>query len=135
MKNAEWVIKEGIPFKKIKTIQHNPKENRWYEIAVRGKVVDRVTSKLEPADLFRKWLDMEHKEPILDDAEKRYLKGVIRPFRDQVKRITKYSRETGGKEYIIITTDCEMLFPDFEANTMYKGMELDHWYTLKELGL
>ena len=32
----------------------------------------------------------EVKQEILDEAEKRYLRGVIRPFRDKVKYIKKY---------------------------------------------
>lgn len=74
---------------------------------------------------------------ILDDAEKRYLKGVIRPFRDKVLGITKFLDTKTGEEYIAIDTGEEMgaLLPDFEANTMYEGMVLRKEYTLEELGL
>lgn len=136
MTNAEWILKEGIPFKNIKTIQHNPKETRWYEIAVNGKVVDKIVSKLEPADLFRKWLDSEHKEPILDDAEREYLSAVIKPFRDNVKLIAK--ADAFDKSYIFITfvndDDSTMFFPYFKKGAMYNGMS-DKMYTLEELGL
>jgi len=136
MTNAEWILKEGIPFKNIKTIQHNQKETRWYEIAVNGKVVDKIVSKLEPADLFRKWLDAEHIEPILDEAEREYLSAVIRPFRDNVKLIAK--ADDFDKSYIFITfvndADSTMFFPYFKKGTMYKGMS-DKMYTLEELGL
>lgn len=141
MTNAEWILKEGIPFKNIKTIQHNPKETHWYEIAVNGKVVDKIVSKLEPADLFRKWLDSEHKEPILDEAERNYLSAVIRPFRDGVREIRKiqsiYRLPDDGKEYIKICmcTGEEVNFPYFRKGSMYKGMETGKRYTLEELGL
>lgn len=135
MKNAEWIIKEGIPFKKIKTIQHNAKENRWYEITVRGKVVDKVVSKLEPADLFRKWLDMERKEPILDDVEKRYLKGVIRPFRDRVQAISKEGNSIVEWLSFKLVNNAPFELPFFKSGRMYKNMERGKEYTLDELGL
>lgn len=134
MKNAEWILKEGIPFKNIKTIQHNPKGTRWYEIAVNGKVVDKIVSKLEPADLFRKWLDSEHKEQILDDAEKRYLSAVIKPFRDKVEYIKKI--DCACEEYIHIQLNRDwIILPHFRTGTMYKGMEVGREYTVEELGL
>lgn len=81
----------------------------------------------------------EVKQEILDEAEKRYLRGVIRPFRDKVKTIRKTDNTMNGKdnEYLTITLKEEpnMDFPNFEPNTMYKGMELYKEYTLKELGL
>ena len=74
---------------------------------------------------------------ILDDAEKRYLKGVIRPFRDKVKYMLKNSL---NEEFIsIVLEDKERReyfnFPYFEKGTMYKGMEINKRYTLEELGL
>lgn len=144
MKNAEWIIKQGVPFKKVKTIQHNPKENRWYEITVNGKVVDKIVSKLEPADVFRKWLDQEHKEPVLDDVERRYLAMVIKPFRNKVKYISKVPSQYF--ERAISYQDCyiyiefndlsyNMNFPIFREDTMYKGMRVGKKYTLEDLGL
>lgn len=139
MKNAEWVIAQGVPFKKVKTIQHNPKENRWYEIAVNGKVVGKIVSKLEPADVFRKWLDQEHEEPILDETERKYLSAVIRPFRNKVKYISKApSRYFGCDCYIYIEfndVSYDMNFPIFREDTMYKGMRVGKKYTLEDLGL
>lgn len=74
------------------------------------------------------------KPEILDEKEKRYLEGVIRPFRDKVEYIEK--SEGVIKEYIWIDLEGDGLqLPYFEANTMYKGMELEKRYTLKELGL
>ena len=77
----------------------------------------------------------EHKEEILDEAEKRYLRGVIRPFRDKVIYICK-TDNSNGKEYINVDLDHDaLLLPDFKSNTMYKGMKLEKKYTLEELGL
>ena len=71
---------------------------------------------------------------LLDDAEKRYLKGVIRPFRNDVEKICK---NAGGKdlELIAFYGKCYFFLPYFDAGTMYKGMKLGHKYSLEELGL
>lgn len=78
------------------------------------------------------WLLAEAK--ILDDAEKRYLKGVIRPFRNEVKSIWKLSYVS---EQIVIQmqSGIEIKLPCFKKGTMYQGMEKDKRYTLEELGL
>ena len=79
----------------------------------------------------------EDGKEILDEVEKKYLSLVISPFKNKVKTITKISKTIGDKAYIkifLINNDiCNL--PDFEINTMYKGMEADKEYTLKELGL
>lgn len=77
----------------------------------------------------------EHKEEILDEAEKRYLRSVIKPFRDRVKYIEKRNISRGDYIRIMIqdTNICDL--PYFEKDTMYKGMKLYRHYTLKELGI
>lgn len=83
----------------------------------------------------------ERKEEVLDETEKRYLAGVIRPFRDKIKYIEKINRvlipEKKYKEYlkIILKNDDMMNLPDFEGDSMYKGMKTNRKYALKELGL
>lgn len=80
----------------------------------------------------------ERKEEILDETEKRYLGNIIRPFKDKVKYIAKYdSSLLVKKEYLTVKmiTDEDLNFPYFEKETMYKGMEENKKYTLKELGL
>lgn len=74
---------------------------------------------------------------ILDDAEKRYLKGVIRPFRDKVKSIIKFSDDHWAEEYICISIEesAYAILPRFNKGTMYRDMELRRRYTLEELGL
>ena len=78
------------------------------------------------------WLLSEYQ--ILDDAEKRYLKGVIRPFRNEVKSILKLSYVS---EQIVIQmqSGIEIKLPCFKKGTMYQGMEEDKRYTLEELGI
>lgn len=79
----------------------------------------------------------EYKQEILDEVEKRYLKGVIRPFRSKVLKIVKKYDTFTDLEYIriIIKDDTSLEFPSFSKNTMYKGMKKDKKYTLEELGL
>lgn len=77
----------------------------------------------------------ERKEDILDEAEKRYLRDVIRPFRKQVETISK-QKEDYQTEYIQISLENTVGYlPGFKTNTMYKNMEENKEYTLEELGL
>lgn len=79
-------------------------------------------------------------KPILDEAEKRYLSNVIKPFYNTVKYICKY--DNGSKYQYIYIYYYELdgsgrfiEFPSFKKGTMYKGMESEKKYTLDELGL
>ena len=80
----------------------------------------------------------EDKE-ILEKEKKRYLKGVIRPFRDKVKFIEKVTKSYNDNRESFINIDIDndenIMLPYFDTYTMYKGMELGEKYTLKELGL
>lgn len=73
----------------------------------------------------------------LTEEEKAYLEGVLKPFKNKVKFIAKYTTLAEGQEYIDIKlkNDDECILPAFRPNKMYKGMELYVEYTLKELGL
>lgn len=82
-----------------------------------------------------KQLKEEENKPILDNEEKEYLSVVITPFKDKVKYIAKYGDSRLEFISIKLVGDSAMLFPYFNKNTMYKGMELEKQYTLKELGL
>lgn len=77
----------------------------------------------------------ERKEEILDEAEKKYLANVIRPFKDKIKGIVKFSNFDA--EYILIEVkdDGNIFFPYFKKGTMYKRMRPKKKYTLEELGL
>ena len=79
----------------------------------------------------------EAKIEILDEVEKRYLKGVIRPFRNNVEVIRKLFSPTKGKYYIQIKYKDEPStnLPYFENEEMYKNMKTDKIYTLEELEL
>lgn len=86
-----------------------------------------------------RWLAEEYKEPaVLDDVEREYLKAVIRPFRNKVEYIAKFKSACSENEqyiHILFYEGHYLSFPYFKANSMYKGMELNKAYTLKELRL
>ena len=89
------------------------------------------------------WMAQPYEEPILDNVEKAYLRSVIKPFKDKTLYIYKTEIQNEKNHYIriVVKSICdgldeeEIAFPLFKKNTMYKGMELDKQYTLKELGL
>ena len=75
-------------------------------------------------------------KPILDNIEKNYLSNIIKPFRDRIDYIAKVNL-ANRREYILIKMkNMEMIsLPFFTAGTMYKGMENDKDYILKDLDL
>lgn len=84
----------------------------------------------------------EYEEPVLDDAEKKYLSAVIKPFRDRVCYICKLELISCNqfihmevKRYDEDTSYDYINLPIFKKDTMYKNMKVGKDYTLKELGL
>lgn len=86
-----------------------------------------------------KWLLEEYKEPILDDAERKYLAAVIKPFRKNVLYISKIEKGHGPDACfiaIVLNGSERIHLPYFNSKSgMYMGMDSDKWYTLEELGL
>lgn len=73
---------------------------------------------------------------ILDDAEKRYLSAVIKPFRNEKLEIVKHSACNGSEEWLnFVSEKGSFYLPNFKTGTMYKGMKQGKHYTLEELGL
>ena len=82
----------------------------------------------------------EKSEPILDEAEKKYLAGVIKPFKRYVDYIAKFICEENEEEYIRIKVrkngKTELInLPFFKKDSMYKNMKIMKKYNLKELEL
>lgn len=78
----------------------------------------------------------ERKEEILDGTEKKYLARVIKPFRHKVKSIMKRSEHSSLCYIKICLKNGDAAYlPCFKENSMYKGMEPNREYSLKELGL
>lgn len=76
-------------------------------------------------------------ESILTEQEKLCLSTVIKQYRKKVEYICKLTYYDYDKEYLYISLDsgATTRLPDFDTNTMYKGMELGMRYSLMELGL
>ena len=72
---------------------------------------------------------------ILDDKEKEYLASVIKPFRDKITYIAKAPCNVESEFIRIDLGDDSCILPCFKKNTMYKNMEANKGYTLKELEL
>lgn len=91
------------------------------------------------ADDILEWMSRPYKEPILEEDERNYLSNVIRPFKENVCTVYKrkfYSYSGLTYEYIVVKLRNDKWgFPKFVEGTMYKGMEVNKEYSLKELGL
>ena len=87
------------------------------------------------------WLLSEYQEsPILDEVEREYLSAVCRPY--EVETICKKTTFSKNSQWLKICTNSTYLngyeyihLPVFNANTMYKGIELGKAYTPQELGI
>ena len=146
MTNAEWMIKHGYNFINLRAFDAD-NANRAYKIGLcmegyTWEWVGEVTKVYhDKSTAVLAWLDMKHKESILDDAEKAYLSAVIKPFRDRVKSICKVNYlgvSSSGYQYIFITLSdgsYNIDLPIFKRDSMYKGMTGGRDYTVEELGL
>lgn len=128
-----------------KKIRRNDWEKGHYITLIDNQVVSERgwVSGLCIDDFSANWWE-EYKEPVLDEEEKKYLSAVIKPFRDRVEYIKKIDIYLGcNKDVEYIFGDLgnkddavdAFLLPYFPKGTMYKGMETEKKYTLKELGL
>ena len=79
---------------------------------------------------------------VLDDAEREYLKTILKPFHEAVKYVEKvtesvFDEDGRNKEFLFIAFygRGSFAFPDFDAGAMYSGMELNKKYSLDELGI
>lgn len=98
------------------------------------------SKKMKPSETgtsaYNAWLEAEYKPPVLDDVEKAYLSAVIKPFRKDVRSITKQKNNEGYEWLRIIVEDNRpLVLPGFKKETMYKGMHAYKEYTLEALGL
>lgn len=117
-------------------------ERRFFTIKLKSDERTIFSKEMTPTETgtsaYNAWLEEEYVPEILTEKEKAYLSAVIKPFRKDIECIEKVESYYGENEFIHITMKkdddyCEL--PDFENGTMYKGMEANKVYTLKELGL
>lgn len=122
---------------------------KYVEIEYGGKIVKEYRClDVEVSKKFFEWLEeddgKECKPTILTEKEKAYLSAVIKPYRHSVTGIRKDSIQGYSQEWITIEYSDETnrtygygiaTLPNFKTGTMYKGMEANKLYTLKELEL
>lgn len=111
-----------------------------------NSVFPHISWKDKKATLIEDILN-DKQSSILDEVEIRYLKGVIRPFRERVVGVRKTKiNSIYGNSYYTITifykdehvNNCitPIDLPRFSvASSMYKGMEEDKVYSTKELNI
>ena len=125
--NGETLVKDSAGLFESDGYVRSIEELKKFETRLLGKII-----KIEEPEYTTVY---EAKVEILDEVEKRYLRGVIRPFRDKVKYIVLKSL-CSNEAYILIKLENDVInLPVFEINTMYKNMEKYKEYTLEELGL
>ena len=138
MTNAEWMIKNGYKFGDL-----------LFSFDSNGDTVislnDKILARGQYIPSLKRWLDKEYEqEQILNDAEKKYLSAVIKPFKDKVNFICKVNYYNNPEvdvykaQHIAIglnDNSPEVVLPLFKAGTMYKGMVAGHVYILEDLGL
>lgn len=83
-----------------------------------------------------------YKESILDKTEKEYILNIIKPFKNNVCHIVKYTISFYDGDFIQICVKSNrknvyqyINLPTFTRGSMYKNMKLCYKYSLKELGL
>lgn len=90
--------------------------------------------------LTGEWNVVKLPKPILDEAEKRYLSNIIKPFIKTIKYIIKNKKIVMVMNILVLHTMIVQVrgalnFPDFKPGAMYRGMKIARPYTLKQLGL
>lgn len=114
------------------------------------QTMNHLTSGFPYVGMFEpiKWEDDEptlikdiYDPQILDEAEREYLKTILKPFHEKVDYVVKLwehfdDGECYSKEYLFIKFyDGSFGFPSFDPGKMYSGMELDKKYKLDELNI
>ena len=148
MKTAQEIlnfygVKCGKKYKIIKTTFHYDKFcGKIFEIENCPLSLEKIILKIDGERHSLPLLNIlgyEEYKPILDDEEREYLQKYIMDnpaLKGRVNGIAKHHSLMTEKEYLIVYLNDDLLFlPEFEANSMYKGMKLTNFYKPKELGL
>lgn len=115
-------------------------ERRYFSVKIKRNKKSIFSREMTPTETgtsaYNAWLEEDYEPTILTEKEKAYLSSVIKPFINNVMSIRKRRSITNEEEFISIKLKRDFFsLPFFEEDTMYKGMECDKEYTLKELGL
>ena len=115
--------------------QEHKKENgelrkRIAELEEENKTSKNITSQLMSDFINRNVIPVSKIKEIVDECIPRGKKIIT--------GVEEYQPNANANSYFIkiyIKNDSTIVLPDFEKNTMYKCMETDKKYLLKELGL
>lgn len=127
-KNGYLYIYDTKPYKDEDCGCFSAKFGNWYLFSecVSDVLFKNVTWENSPI----RYRDSE----LLTPKEREYLKLVFKPFANNIVYVQK--RQFSDVEHIrAIIYKSSIVFPDFEKGIMYKGMEPEAKYTLKELGI
>lgn len=126
--NGEVLVKDDKDIFENSGYVRNILELDNFKSRILGKII-----KIEEPEYLTVY---ESKSEILDEVEKRYLRNIIRPFKNKVKAISKRKGEKEDYIEIYMKREYETFdLPCFKKGTMYKGMEEYKEYTLEELGV
>lgn len=130
--------------KKGKKVRHDLWSSEIYLVIENGniKMCNTQYNCLTKGDYTSNYWEI-YKEKILTDEEKEYISNVIKPFKNRVCYIIKYTNLCAlNEEYIQICVksynnelDEDINLPIFVEGSMYKNMKKVHRYSLKELDL
>lgn len=147
MKNKELYKLNELDWQvsRVKTADYSIKyQTKIYKFEKTGRKLIDIVEGGAHSDLLN-WLEQDViKEDILTESERRYLKEFINPFRERVSSIHKgYCYYGGYKVYYIkvnyqddLMGDSSFCLPFFkEEKDVYKRMELNKLYSLKDLNL
>lgn len=119
--------------------EHKYCDNEWFACTYcDSDTAERAIQSFQ--SLLEEWNE-KHRE-ILTEKERSYLSAVIKPFKNRILCIKK-KEMTSDSEYIYIRIKSAheydryavLEFPLFKKGQMYKGMETNREYILKELKL
>lgn len=153
MKNAEYVLEQGISFEDLRT--RETQGGRTWEIYVHESVTDEFppfttektvilgyTEKRQGVTMgtkaILKWLGEEHHVELLKDAEREDLHRFMNGWRYRVMWIQKH-RFDKNNDYISVGVEFPngtrrvIDFMPFKADTKYEGLQLGVKYIPEEL--
>lgn len=148
-KKFEWMARDKSGSLYVYQAKPIKRTNIWVNITIDHFCISYIFG----CGMFEsiKWADDEptrisdiYNPQILDEAEREYLKTVLKPFHDEVDYVVKFGdslidedyEDFHRKEYLYIKLyDGNFAFPDFDPGKMYAGMEQDREYKLDELGI
>lgn len=140
MTNGEWLIQNGYHFSDL-VLNTIPNNGDLYDVYCNGKRVGQTKNlwrggRIKGRNNLLKWLDEEHKEPLLTDEQRTYLKAVIEPFRDDISAIDLDVSDDGVSRlriFVHTNHDWEMIL--LPSSMKFSGLKAGKQYQIGELGL